>query len=949
MLGMSTYRQIHDNIIPRKRNFTSISLVHESNIIQDDDNLPAPAVNTIERVPAPSISANINKNEVIDTYSNYCKTLGFTESVTTKKGEQEFSSITNHTKYPSYHQLVRDSRMKPSLNTQYRVEDLSLDNVIVIVISKYQYLLDHDDIENLSELNPLYGEMVADVMQFSNYDFAELRNARIGYESQLTIQQHRVDMATAGMIHYGLHPGMFVRYVGGEYVSESRDINQVIRDISPYASAEDVEHVRRILTQGCPSKLDYMEQSSSKLQTIRQGNHSTISDYPDIVRESMNKLDKNSQVIPIKSWILHFSPYLRHTPQSMVLKENKNPRMVWDGSTKFDPFDIVLNEITPTEFEAVIDFGTAKRRLLANIYNWRISFPDDDIYLAMEDLTSCFRIPRVAADLTGAFGFMIGHLFFLATSMVFGSNTSASSWEPFRRSIEALIPIYFNRPELVDKHRELLNQLKWNTGSTAQKTRAFRCPINTGMLNEDGTLKPVTAPIYVDDILLAAALKQYILRLLAAAIEAIFVVCGRPNIEVRQCPLSLEKWESLVVGTKQIMLGLEIDTDRMTVKITDDYRTEVLTLLQSQWNPSRRFFKVDEIQKLVGKLARLGEGAPWIYKIMSHLYTSLAAALRRNKALLQESSKCFRNLLHQIDTKQFSGTQQDIAKQVNFALKKASKMTNRYHQSYIINTTMRNELNFFHQALELESNINFETPIAFLIPRTPAAELYGDSSLYSCGGYSTKLQYWWYLSFPKYIQEHTLLYIKNDDDGSLISINCLEYVTIIINYCASVCAFSNNEMTDDPRPVVLCITDNTSVLNWTLHTCKKSQIGRALARFFCGLLIHSNVGVNAKWISTTDNAIADEISRLKVDSTNTHLPSFDTFDFSTLQQKFQDLNRCRFFQPSQELLSIIWEILLTKKCPDLSTVVNLKPQDLGKLCTSPGQEECSWQIPAGPK
>jgi hypothetical protein len=41
------------------------------------------------------------------------------------------------------------------------------------------------------------------------------------------------------------------------------------------------------------------------------------------------------------------------------------------------------------------------------------------------------------------------------------------------------------------------------------------------------------------------------------------------------------------------------------------------------------------------------------------------------------------------------------------------------------------------------------------------------------------------------------------------------------------------------------------------------MIGRALARFLCGLLIGSDVGVNAKWISTIKNLIADKISRLK--------------------------------------------------------------------------------------
>ena len=241
-------------------------------------------------------------------------------------------------------------------------------------------------------------------------------------------------------------------------------------------------------------------------------------------------------------------------------------------------------------------------------------------------------------------------------------------------------------------------------------------------------------------------------------------------------------------------------------------------------------------------------------------------------------------------------------------------MVNRHFQSYPVVKAMREELEFFRQALQVDAEI-FETPIAFLIQRTPAAELYGDSLLCSCGGYSTKLQYWWYLSFPEHIKKQTLLFIKNGDDSSLISINCLEFITIIINYCASLCTFLEGKITDDPHPVVLCITNNTSALHWTMHTCKKSMIRCALVHSFCGLLINLDVGVNANWINTTDDAIADKISRIKINSVDSHLPSSNTFDFSTLQYKFQELIHCRFFQPSQELLSMIWEILLTKNVP----------------------------------
>ena len=94
--------------------------------------------------------------------------------------------------------------------------------------------------------------------------------------------------------------------------------------------------------------------------------------------------------------------------------------------------------------------------------------------------------------------------------------------------------------------------------------QATKCPLNPGIPDLNGTLE---AYIYVDDILASAVNKQNILRLLAAIIEAIFTVCGRLNIEVHQCPLSLEKWKELVVGSIQTVLGLTVDTNRLTVTV----------------------------------------------------------------------------------------------------------------------------------------------------------------------------------------------------------------------------------------------------------------------------------------------------------------------------------------------------------------------------------------------
>jgi hypothetical protein len=40
--------------------------------------------------------------------------------------------------------------------------------------------------------------------------------------------------------------------------------------------------------------------------------------------------------------------------------------------------------------KAIIDFGKAKINLLANIYNWQISYPNKMIHLALADITACF-------------------------------------------------------------------------------------------------------------------------------------------------------------------------------------------------------------------------------------------------------------------------------------------------------------------------------------------------------------------------------------------------------------------------------------------------------------------------------------------------------------------------------------------------------------------------------
>ncbi len=243
------------------------------------------------------------------------------------------------------------------------------------------------------------------------------------------------------------------------------------------------------------------------------------------------------------------------------------------------------------------------------------------------------------------------------------------------------------------------------------------------------------------------------------------------------------------------------------------------------------------------------------------------------------------------------------------------------------------EIDFFRKKLQTLSGITWERPIAHIIPQMPMATAFEDSCLEAAGGYRISLGYWWHLPFPEEVIQWTLMHKKDNKDGLLILINVLEFVTVIINYCASLHVFMMRSITNDPHPVLLNETNNASALSWTNHTCRKSKLGRLLAWFFCSLLINSPLGINSQWISTDDNKIADDISQIKKTSSN----SLHSFDYSSLYQTYPELTHCSFFQIQPELILLIWDIVLTEKWPTHKEVQNLKRKLLGSIIALNGQ------------
>jgi hypothetical protein len=141
-LGCLVYSSIHDSIIPGK-------LKHISKLAPDKHQVNSSKAACLN-LSGSKLSNPIDKNAIISNYNVSCQQHGIKDKVTTVKNSEPTIKPIN---YPTISQLVRECSMKPSLNHQYWLLNLSLDNVIVELLKSSESFLMDEDVTNLSKVD----------------------------------------------------------------------------------------------------------------------------------------------------------------------------------------------------------------------------------------------------------------------------------------------------------------------------------------------------------------------------------------------------------------------------------------------------------------------------------------------------------------------------------------------------------------------------------------------------------------------------------------------------------------------------------------------------------------------------------------------------------------------------------------------------------------------------
>ena len=213
---------------------------------------------------------------------------------------------------------------------------------------------------------------------------------------------------------------------------------------------------------------------------------------------------------------------------------------------------------------------------------------------------------------------------------------------------------------------------------------------------------------------------------------------------------------------------------------------------------------------------------------------------------------------------------------------------------------MRAEVKLLTTIFSDSDTYKWEIPIRHLIDTDYDCTVLGDACLEGGGAFCDELRFWYFLEWPDNIKKRTLkAKVKHSE---LVSINCLEFVIIIVSYNAILDAIELlGKLHNIPHPKSLILSDNTSADSWTRKIASSSLIGKALCRILCSLLVNQVAGLDSAHISGNDNDCADNISRLTKDSLKS---------ISALFQKYPKLASYHRYHPAPELISLIYNALL---------------------------------------
>jgi hypothetical protein len=244
-------------------------------------------------------------------------------------------------------------------------------------------------------------------------------------------------MFTALLLHYDLSVAAAVRWMGGTHTGAHRDHASILSTLTKAGvDADIVRDLRRVYHFGAPAYINAESTDSNFGHYFAYGNHKTILEDIPKTKKAMTKDVRRGYNLVMDERLALLIPHLHLTPIGMVdlAKIYKEPRPIFDSTFRVTPSCMAINDWVDPLNEPAIHFPQSFLKFCIWIYNLRISYPYQEIYLVDDDVSGAFRHAKYNPNLVALHACLLFGFLFMSTGQTFGDSTSPANFEPLARA-----------------------------------------------------------------------------------------------------------------------------------------------------------------------------------------------------------------------------------------------------------------------------------------------------------------------------------------------------------------------------------------------------------------------------------------------------------------------------------------------------------------------------------
>ena len=876
-----------------------------------------------------------------------------TNSKFTPAARQEF--LSDPAKVPAkYRRHLEQDYGKNSLR-QCFTSEASFRHVLLPVL-KGSYL-DDSDRASLFQVSRRIERLWFLIVEFGHWDIEPYRGfaTYADWENETDLNEFRINLLTAAMIQFTGNVAEVIRWWGGPHTGAQRDIDAIIRLLRQYQVDETrISNLEQLYRNGGPF-FCHAESTEENFRTYRDyGNHKSCQMNPTLGSKTLTKDFRRGFTILMDHVLVDFLPHVHLNPQGIVNASHpsKDPRQVFDSS--FHPTCISenVNDWTTIDTEPPIEFASAEGDYRCWIWNLRINYPNEIIYLAEDDAQGAFRWCKYHPSLVSMHSFVQDYippsdpsaaprtLLGMQTGESFGGCTSVPNWQVIASARQDLAQKMWSDPSIVQKAAKYIPDLKFDAVSRhgSSYAQANADSYNHGVLDPTGKRLPPPFSTHVDDALYADV-RPFMPQTVSASVASLVGVLGEPIPEAPE-PLSRKKFNPRY-NDERMILGKHYNSTTMTVSLSSARREKMIAMCK-EWL-FRSNCSLRELASFVGIIVDASQYNPWAKVYILTLQDQLRSILlERWKALSAIFDRRNRKveLARQLPSDMAYRIEKIVAKEVALFLWNA-----RPSPRFPVSKSMKASIKILYQFLRDPVQNPWSSFIGHMIPRDPAFVAVGDAGLTACGGHIRALELFCFIPWSPQTRARlsTSACAYSVESWTLKEAKFVSFLLLVAAAQVALAQIPPARLAKlfpegvPPFPIL-----STSIGGHTSKELVKSMAGdsprsQALLRIYAELIVGSELGT-----APMVEASPDENLLVAVLSSS-ELSNFSDAPYRVqIQQIFlsvPEIVHWQIFLPSQELRSLLLSTLFSASSVERPVV----PSNLGVVvpCRHISSSSCS--------